>query len=107
MTDCIQIVTATGSEEEAERIAAALVEARLAACVQVLGPITSTYRWHGAVESAREWLCVVKAPAALYERVERAIRELHSYETPEIIALPILAGSADYLSWCRAETTDA
>jgi periplasmic divalent cation tolerance protein len=92
-------MTTAGSEEEAGRIAALLIERRLAACVQVVGPVTSRYRWQGEVEEAREWQCLVKTTRAAYEAVETAIREAHSYGEPEIIATPILAGSAGYLAW--------
>ena len=93
------MTTAAGSEEEAERIGAALVERRLAACVQVIGPISSRYRWQGAVERSTEWMCVAKTSAARYPELEAAIRELHSYDEPEILATPIVAGSAGYLEW--------
>lgn len=99
MAEYVQVLTTAGSEEEAERIAAALVEQRLAACVQVVGPIASRYRWQGKPERAQEWQCLAKTEAALYERVEAAIRALHSYEEPEILAIPILAGSRGYLDW--------
>ena len=99
MAEYLQIQTTTGSEEEAERISAALVERRLAACVQVIGPISSTYRWQGKVESSREWLCLAKAEASGYAALEAAIRELHSYDEPEIVATPIVAGSQGYLAW--------
>jgi periplasmic divalent cation tolerance protein len=99
MTECIQVQTTAGSEEEAERISAALIEKRLAACVQVIGPISSRYRWQGKIEHEREWLCLAKTQASRYDELEAAIRELHSYEEPEIVATPIVAGSADYLAW--------
>lgn len=99
MAEYLQVVSTTGSEEEAERISAALVERRLAACVQVLGPIASRYRWQGEVETAREWMCVAKTEASRYAELEAAIRELHSYEEPEIVATPVVAGSAGYLDW--------
>jgi periplasmic divalent cation tolerance protein len=99
MTDYIQVLTTASSEEEAERIGSALIERRLAACVQTVGPITSRYRWKGAVEEEQEWQCLAKTEASRYQEVEEAIRELHSYEEPEILALPILAGSRGYLSW--------
>jgi periplasmic divalent cation tolerance protein len=67
--------------------------------VQVAGPIVSRYRWRGAVEQAREWQCLAKTEARLYPEVEAAIREAHSYEEPEILAIPVLTGSAGYLSW--------
>jgi len=97
--DHLQVLTTAGSEAEAEAIAATLVERRLVACVQVLGPIASTYRWQGAVETALEWQCLIKTAAHRYEEVEAAIRELHSYDEPEIVATPIVAGSAGYLRW--------
>jgi periplasmic divalent cation tolerance protein len=99
MPEYLQASTATGSEEEAEQIGAALVERRLAACVQVVGPIASRYRWQGKVEKAQEWMCVAKTTATRYAELEAAIRELHSYEEPEIVATPIVAGSAGYLAW--------
>ena len=99
MTDHVQVLTTVGSEEDAERISAALVERRLAACVQTLGPIASRYRWQGAVETAREWQCLAKTEASRYPEVESAIRELHPYDEPEILATPIVAGSAGYLAW--------
>jgi periplasmic divalent cation tolerance protein len=99
VSDYLQVLTAAGSEEEARRIASLLVERRLAACVQVVGPIAGTYRWDGQVEQAQEWQCLAKTTAALYRQVEAAIRESHSYDEPEIIALPILAASEGYLAW--------
>jgi len=105
MTDYIQVVTTIARREEAEAIARALVEERLAACVQVLGPITSTYRWKGAVETSEEWQCWAKTRRDLYEKIEQAIGRLHSYEVPEIIAVPILAGSEGYLAWLEEETS--
>jgi periplasmic divalent cation tolerance protein len=99
MTEYVQVLTTAGSEEEAQRIAAALVDGRLAACVQVLGPIASRYRWQGKVEEAREWQCLAKTEAGRYAEVEQAIRAVHSYDEPEILAIPVLAGSAGYLAW--------
>ncbi|HEY5815399.1 MAG TPA: divalent-cation tolerance protein CutA [Solirubrobacterales bacterium] len=99
MSDYIQVLTTIGAEEEAERISAALVERRLAACVQVIGPVSSRYRWQGEVETAEEWMCVAKTEASRYPELEAAIRELHSYDEPEIVATPIVAGSAGYLAW--------
>ncbi len=95
----LQVQTTTESEDEARRIATELVQRRLAGCVQVLGPITSVYRWQGQMESAREWLCLIKTTQAAYQQVEATVRELHSYETPQVIALPITQGSEAYLSW--------
>jgi periplasmic divalent cation tolerance protein len=99
MSDHLQVLTTTSSEEEAERIAALLVEQQLAACVQVIGPITSRYRWQGEVVEEREWQCLVKTTRVAYAAIEAAIREVHSYDEPEIIATPVVAGSAGYLAW--------
>jgi periplasmic divalent cation tolerance protein len=107
MTDYIQVVTTTERREDAERIARSLVEERLAACAQVSGPITSTYRWQGKIETAHEWQCWAKSRRDLYAQIEQAIRRLHPYEIPEILAMPILAGSADYLAWLEGETGEA
>lgn len=98
--DKIVVLTTCGSVREARRIARRLVETRLAACVNVgRSPVESIYRWKGNVESAREFLLVIKTSAIKFSRLERAIRELHSYEVPEIIALPVVAGSHNYLAW--------
>lgn len=99
MQDFLQVTASIPSQNEAARIATALVEQRLAACVQMLGPVHSTYRWQGAVERAEEWLCVIKTTRASYPAIEAAVRALHSYECPEIIATPITHGSEAYLSW--------
>ncbi|NQU24372.1 MAG: divalent-cation tolerance protein CutA [Candidatus Nealsonbacteria bacterium] len=104
MTDFIQVVTTTERKEDALAIARALVEQRLAGCVQVLGPVTSTYRWQGNVETAQEWQCWAKSRRGLYDQIEQTIRRLHPYEVPEILALPVTAGSSDYLAWLEAET---
>jgi len=103
MDTFIQVVTMVETREEAGRMARVLVESRLAACVQVIGPVASTYRWKGRIEEAAEWQCVLKTRQGLYEALEQAIREIHPYEVPEIIALPILRGSPSYLEWLRSE----
>ena len=105
MNDCIQITTTIDSQEGAQKIAQALVERRLAACVQVSGPVSSTYWWQGKLEVAQEWICAIKTRAELYGRAEKAIRELHAYDEPEIIAVPIVRGSQGYLDWIVTETT--
>lgn len=99
MTDKRIVLTTTGSREEGEKIARALVERRLAACVNVVGPIASVYRWKEKVEKAEEFLLIIKTNAESFPDVRDAIQDLHSYELPECIALPIEAGSADYLDW--------
>jgi periplasmic divalent cation tolerance protein len=106
MTDYVQVLTTAGSEEEADRIGAALIEARLAACVQVAGPIASRYRWRGELEQAREWQCLAKTEARLFPQIEAAIRAAHSYEEPEVIAIPILAAGAGYLAWISDSLRD-
>jgi len=100
----LQVVTTTSSQDEARRIATQLVERRLAACVQIVGPIESVYRWEGKVETATEWQCQVKTRQSKYAAVEVAIRELHSYQVPEILALPFSDGNSDYLRWLIDET---
>jgi len=99
MTDKQIVLTTAGSKEEAQKIASALVEEQLAACVNVVGPISSTYRWHGKVENAEEFLLIIKTTASAYSLVAEAIRRLHSYDLPEIIQLSITDGSAEYLAW--------
>lgn len=102
--EIVQISTTTGSSEEAQRIADHLVAQRLAACVQVLGPVSSTYRWEGSVETAEEFMCVIKTRRDLATEVEKAVKSLHPYENPEILTAPVLGGSADYLAWVASET---
>lgn len=96
---CIQVTTAAPSAEDAERLAGALVERRLAACVQVVPGARSVYRWQGRIERAEEWLLMIKTEAWRYEALERAVRELHPYETPELLAVEVAAGSGAYLRW--------
>ena len=98
-TDGRIVLTTSGSKAEAQKIARALVDRRLAACVNIVGPVESVYRWKGAVDTAEEYLCIVKTTAAASEQVAGAIRELHSYELPECVVLPIEAGSEAYLKW--------
>jgi periplasmic divalent cation tolerance protein len=104
MPDYVQITTTVPTRADADRIARALVERRLAACIQVSGPITSTYRWKGTIETAEEWYCHAKTRRGLCASVEKAIKELHPYEVPEIVAVPIVAGSAEYLKWIDEST---
>jgi len=104
MKSFIQISTTTETKEEAKKIARYLVEQKLAACVQINGAIESTYRWKGKVETAGEWLCLIKTRENLFNKVKAAIKKLHSYETPEIIAVSIIKGSREYLKWLDNET---
>jgi periplasmic divalent cation tolerance protein len=102
MADAIVVLMTAGSREEAVRLADILVVARLAACVQILPEIESVYHWQGKVERAPEILLLAKTTLANFAALETAVRSLHSYETPEIIALPIRAVSAPYLEWLTA-----
>jgi periplasmic divalent cation tolerance protein len=99
MTDKKLVLTTASSSDEARRIARALVERRLAACVNILPQIESVYRWKGKVEEAQEWLLIIKTTAAGFERVRDVIRELHSYELPECVCVSIEDGSPEYLKW--------
>lgn len=99
----IVVVTSCGSAEEADRIAAVLVEEQLAACVQIL-PMRSVYRWQGAIERSDEWQLQVKTRSSLADRVRARIGALHSYDLPEVVIMPVQGGSADYLAWVEAET---
>lgn len=103
MDSVIQVMTTVDSEDTAAQIAKTVVERRLAACVQVLGPISSTYWWEGAVETSTEWLCLIKTRQELYLQVESAIREVHPYDVPEILAVPVVAGNPAYVEWLQQE----
>jgi periplasmic divalent cation tolerance protein len=104
MTDYVVLLVTAGSESEAETIAKALIEERLAACVNVISPIRSLYRWEGRVMDDREWLLLIKTRAERFSVVEARVKALHSYQVPEVIALPIVAGAKAYLEWLRTET---
>ena len=99
MSDARIVLTTAGSQEEARKIARALVERKLAACVNIGPQVESIYRWQGKVESAAEWLLIIKTRAEVFERVRDSIRELHSYELPECVMLEVSGGSEDYLTW--------
>mgnify|MGYP002682676377 FL=1 len=99
MTGFIQVMVTTETKEQARDIAQSLVVKKLAACVQIVDSVESTYRWKGKVESARECLCLIKTRKSLFPKVEAAIKALHSYETPEIITIPVVDGSEEYLRW--------
>jgi len=104
MEDYIQVLISIDSQDGARKIQRLLLEERAAACVQILGPISSAYWWQGQIEEAQEWLCLAKTRRSEYPRLESLVKENHPYETPEIVALPILAGSEEYLAWIDAET---
>jgi|SRR5271169_176611 len=99
MTDKRIVLITAGSDEEARNIAHALVERRLAACVNIVPQIASIYRWQSKIEEAQEWLLIVKTTAAAFGQVREAIVELHSYDVPECICLTIEDGSPNYLEW--------
>jgi periplasmic divalent cation tolerance protein len=99
MTDKLLILTTVGSDSEARKIATALVERRLAACVNIIQNIQSVYRWQDKVEAAEEFLLIIKTVKAQQSQVQSAIRELHSYELPECVAIAVDGGSTEYLEW--------
>src|ERR1051325_9745941 len=101
MTENIVILSTCNNEEEASRIARALIADSLAACVNVLPGGRSFYRWKGEVEDAAECLLVIKSSRRLFDALKAAIEKIHSYEVPEIVALPIVDGAPNYLSWLR------
>ncbi|GAB3163774.1 divalent-cation tolerance protein CutA [Microbispora hainanensis] len=104
MRQDIEVRVTASSRDEADRIALAVVTCRLAACAQVVAPISSTYWWAGEVQQAEEWLLLMKTTADRFEDLAACVRELHSYEVPEIVAVPIVQGTPDYLEWIRRET---
>ncbi len=103
MNDYLQITTTTPSRDDAALIAEVLIEKRLAACVQIVDTIESTYRWEGKVEKVTEWLCLIKTEKRFYREVEAAISQAHPYDVPEILAFDVAAGSTDYLRWLSSE----
>ena len=103
MPETIQVTTTTATKADAQAIATAVVSKRLAACAQVIGPITSTYWWQDKIETAEEWLCVMKSRQDLYDALEQAIRQVHPYDVPEILAIPVVQGGQDYLEWMDRE----
>jgi len=106
VTDGRQVTTTLPDRDAANRIGRRLVEERLAACAQVVGPVASVYWWQGEVETAGEWYCHLKTTAERVEPLMARLRELHPYETPEIVALPITEGDPSYLRWIAASVDD-
>lgn len=98
-------LTTTDSAETADELARGIVDARLGACVQIVGPIRSVYRWEGAVQVEQEWQCLVKTTADRIDALTAHIKSHHTYDVPEVIVTPIIGGSEDYLSWVRQETS--
>jgi periplasmic divalent cation tolerance protein len=105
MSNARIVLTTTGSQEEARRIARALVERRLAACVNIVPQIESIYRWEDTVETSTEWLLLIKTQADSFERLRDAVKELHSYDLPECVMLELASGSKEYLDWIIENTT--
>ena len=104
MADFMQVVTTVDSEEAAEQLARGITGARLAACVQIVGPIKSIYWWQGELAEAREWQLIMKTTTARIAELEEHIKENHSYDIPEITATVISGGNWEYLDWITAET---
>ena len=103
MTDKIVVLSTCGSADEAERLARELVAQHAAACVNIVAPVRSIYRWKGKIEDASEWLLIVKTNRASFDRLRAALEAAHSYELPEVLALPVVAGSPNYLRWIEGE----
>ncbi|MFD9460538.1 divalent-cation tolerance protein CutA [Streptomyces sp. NPDC060027] len=101
---CLAVLTTTDAVEKATALARGAVAARVAACAQISGPVTSVYHWEGAVLTAPEWQIQFKTTAARYPALEAYLQDAHDYDTPEIIATPVVAGSPDYLRWLEEET---
>jgi periplasmic divalent cation tolerance protein len=104
MSDPIVVLVTCGSEEEALKIANALIEDYLAACVNLVAPIRSLYRWEGKIWDEKEWLLIIKTQKHRFEELEKKVKSLHSYSVPEIISLPITEGSSAYLNWIGENT---
>jgi periplasmic divalent cation tolerance protein len=100
----IAVLITTGSGAEAAKIARSLVEDKLAACVSIMRPVMSVYRWKGKVEDSRECLLIAKTKQGLFGALERSVKRMHSYECPEIIAIPVNSGSKGYLRWISDST---
>ena len=104
MTPFIEIHITAATEEEAVRLGELLVDAKLAACAQVSGPIRSIYVWEGERESSQEWVCCLKSRESLFSELVEAVRKNHSYQCPQIVAVPILNANDDYLQWMEQNT---
>jgi periplasmic divalent cation tolerance protein len=107
MTDKILVMSTCAAEADAERLARALLDARLAACVNVVPGVRSFYHWKGEIESAAEFLLIIKTSRDLFPALQAEIEKLHPYEVPELLALPVLAGSENYLSWLESNLRGA
>ena len=107
MTDKIVVFSTCASAEEAERLARRVIDERLAACVNVISSVRSFYRWKGAIEDAAEWLLIIKSTRDKFDALRTALESAHTYELPEVIAIPIVDGSPNYLSWIERELQPA
>ncbi|MBW2610514.1 MAG: divalent-cation tolerance protein CutA [Deltaproteobacteria bacterium] len=105
MTEYIQVFTTTEKKEDVKRLAREVVGKRLAACAQIVGPITSMFWWEENIDEAEEWLLIMKTRDDLYGDLEKAIQEIHPYAVPEILAIPVIAGSQSYLDWLNREVS--
>ena len=103
MTNKIVVFSTCGSEAEAERIARQLIEERLAACVNIVAPVRSFYRWKGVAENAVEWMLIIKTSRDLFDRLRLSLETAHSCELPEVLAIPIVEGSPAYMNWLHQE----
>ncbi|MBI2011934.1 divalent-cation tolerance protein CutA [Candidatus Daviesbacteria bacterium] len=99
----ILVITTTPTKKDAQNITQVILDKKLAACIQFLGPISSSYFWQGKIKITKEWLCLIKTKQSLYTRLESAIHAKHPYKIPEVLALPIIKGSDKYLSWLNGE----
>ena len=107
VSEHVSVLTTLPGQQQAEQLAAAIIELRLGACAQTFGPLRSTYRWEGKIETADEWLLLIKTRRDAYPALEQAIRSRHPYQTPQIVALPIVAGLDAYLQWIDTEVPPA
>ena len=104
MSEAIVVLVTCGSEEQATNIANSLVEERLVACVNIISPVRSIYRWEGKIWDEKEWMLIIKTQKKRFEDLEKKVKSLHSYAVPEILALPIVEGSLAYLNWLEEMT---
>ncbi len=104
MTEFIMVFITAPKEEEAQRIARDIISSRLAGCVNIIKDMRSIYRWRGKIEDESEVLMIVKTRLDLFEELKKRVKDLHSYSVPEIIALPVIEGSEEYLAWLKEET---
>jgi periplasmic divalent cation tolerance protein len=103
MTDYIQVFTTTDTKDNARQISRTVLDRNLAACAQIVGPVTSLFWWKSSINEEEEWLVIIKTKKDLYEELERSIRKVHKYEIPEILAIPVVSGSKSYLDWLDQE----